>query len=266
MPDRPVLVTENGPTAIVTLNRPEVHNALNRQVFELLLEEIARLELTAATRAIVLTGAGERAFCAGADLDELSGLDFEEARQVLSFGQSVMAKISRCSVPVVAAVNGLALGGGFELVLASSFALVSTVASFALPEAGLGLMPGYGGTQRLPRLVGSAVAAHLMLSGARLSAQRAFDLGLTPVEPVEPAELLDRASQLATEIAKRGPRANAAILEALRTTAPGTEDLELETSLAATVTSGAEAAEGIAAFKQKRQPNFPPVVRAEVAP
>jgi enoyl-CoA hydratase len=264
MPDRPVLVTHDGPTAIITLNRPEVHNALNRRVFELLSETIAKLE-SSATRAILLTGAGERAFSAGADLDELTGLDLEKARQVLAFGQSVMAKIAQCSVPVVAAVNGVALGGGFELVLASSFAVMSTGASLGLPEAGLGLIPGYGGTQRLPRLVGSAVATHLMLTGTRLSAQRAFDLGLSPLEPVEPAELLNRGLQVAAEIAKRGPGANAAILEALRTFAPRGEDLELETSLAASVTVGAEAAEGIAAFKQRRPANFPPRPSPEAA-
>jgi enoyl-CoA hydratase len=258
MPDEPLGVSQDGSVAVVTLNRPKVHNALNRRVLEMLAEVMTALDRSPEVRAIILTGAGDRAFCAGADLDELSGLDVTQAHDVLQFGQSVMAAVARSSVPVIAAVNGLALGGGFELVLASAFAVVSTKASFGLPESGLGLIPGYGGTQRLPRLVGPAVAAHLMLSGARLSAERAYSLGITPLQPTEPGELLAEAARVAASVAGRGPRANSAILEALRTRAPGPEDLGIETSLAAAATAGPEAAEGIAAFKERRQPNFPP--------
>ncbi|MFJ3804717.1 enoyl-CoA hydratase/isomerase family protein [Streptomyces sp. NPDC090088] len=256
MSDDALLISRDGPVAVVTLNRPGVHNALNRRTLEELSAAVNDLAAHGSVRAIVLTGAGEKAFSAGADLDELSGLNYEQASAALGYGQSVMLEVSRCPVPVIAAVNGVALGGGFELALAASFVVVSTRASFGLPESGLGLIPGYGGTQRLPRLVGPAVAAYLMLSGRRLSAGRAYELGLAPTEPVEPADLLENATQIAVEIARRGPMANSAILQALQTTAPPPAHLEAETSLAAAATAGPEAAEGIAAFKARRQPEF----------
>jgi enoyl-CoA hydratase len=210
-------------------------------------------------RAIVLTGTGEKAFSAGADLDELAGLDATRAQAVLGVGQRIIAGIEHSPVPVIAAVNGLALGGGFELVLATAFPVLSTRAAFGLPESGLGLIPGYGGTQRLHRLVGPAVAAHVMLTGGRLTAQRAYELGLSPLPPVEPTELLPTAMRVAAEVAARGPRAHAAILRALRVGAPAEADLAFETSLAAIATGGAEAAEGVAAFKGRRTPEFAPI-------
>ncbi|KAA9163302.1 enoyl-CoA hydratase/isomerase family protein [Amycolatopsis acidicola] len=255
-----LLVAHDGPVATITLDRPKVHNALNSATLRGLAEEIRRLTASGAG-AIVLTGAGEKAFSAGADLDELAGLDAHRAQEILGEGQRILAAIEHSPVPVIAAVNGLALGGGFELVLASTFSVLSQRASFGLPESGLGLIPGYGGTQRLRRVVGTPVAAHVMLSGNRLSAQRAYELGLSPLEPVEPGELLPTAVKLAGDIAARGPRAHVAILRALRVGAPTEAELAYETSLAAIATGGAEAAEGIEAFKQRRAPEFPSVTR-----
>ncbi|MFJ6651411.1 enoyl-CoA hydratase/isomerase family protein [Microbacterium sp. NPDC091313] len=255
-----VLAESHGPVRLLTINRPHVYNALNSAV----LERLAALTAAAVAdgaRAIVITGAGDRAFSAGADLDEFSGLDAVAAQDRLRSGQAVMNAIESCGVPVIAAVNGLALGGGFELVLAATFPVVSTRASLGLPESGLGLIPGYGGTQRLPRAIGSAAAAYAMLTGERITADRAYALGLAPVPPVEPDELRERALGIATAIAAKGPRAQAAILTALRTAAPDAAGLALEANLGAIATGSSEAAEGISAFLDKRSPDFEGSVR-----
>ncbi|MBV6756680.1 enoyl-CoA hydratase/isomerase family protein [Rhodococcus opacus] len=254
--DTAVTVDRDGAVASLTINRPRAHNALNAAVLSELNSAIASLDSDRSVRAIVITGSGDRAFSAGADLDELAGLDAGAAQDVLAAGQQVMYDIEHCHTPVIAAVNGLALGGGFELVLSTTFPVLSTTAQLGLPESGLGLIPGYGGTQRLPRAIGSAAAAHVMLTGIRLEADRAYELGLTPVPPVEPDALLTTTLELAANIARRGPRAHAAILQALRASAPNRHDLALETSLAAIATGSPEAAEGIVAFKERREPKF----------
>lgn len=256
MEPAPLLVTTEGPVALVTINRPAVHNALNREVLTRLAETVRALDAAPSTRAIVLTGAGDRAFSAGADLDELTGLDAVGAMGILSAGQADMAAVAASGTPVIAAVNGLALGGGFELTLACTFPVLSTRASLRLPETGLGLIPGYGGTQRLPRLIGRAAAAHLMLTGGGLSPERAHQLGLSPMEPVAPDELLPTAREIAARIAERGPQATRSVLRALHTGAPAPCDLDLESALAASATSSDEAAEGVAAFLEKRPPAF----------
>lgn len=252
-----VAVERHGPIAVVRIDRPKVHNALNAQVLHGLDTSIAGL-CAEGMRAIVLTGTGTRAFSAGADLDELAGLTGEQAHDVLSAGQEVLGRIERSPVPVIAAVNGLALGGGFELVLACTFAVLSDQAQLGLPEAGLGLMPGYGGTQRLARCVGRPAAAHVILSGERMPAARAFALGLTPVPPVPVETVVSTARELALRAATRGPRAVRAVLLALRVGAdvPLEAGLAYESALAALVTGGEEAVEGIAAFRGKRPPAF----------
>ena len=234
-----------------------MHNALNAQVLAELDRAVAALPADG-VRAAVLIGTGSRAFSAGADLDELAGLTAEQAHEVLSAGQAVLSRIERSPVPVIAAVNGLALGGGFELVLACTIPVLVEGAQLGLPEAGLGLMPGYGGTQRLARRVGAPVAAHAMLTGERIGADRAFALGLTPVAPVPGESLLDTALDLARTIAARGPRAVRAVLLALRHGAdvPLEAGLAFESALAGLITGGDEAAEGIAAFKLRRKPSF----------
>lgn len=251
-----VLVDREGAVAVLTLNRPKVHNALNGQVLAQLGAMVTELDAEGSVNAVVLTGAGERSFCAGADLDELAGLDTVRAKDVLRLGQGVMERIDRSRLPFIAAVNGLALGGGFELLLATTLPILSDHATLGLPEAGLGLIPGYGGTQRLPRVIGRPAAAHLMLTGERMSAERAYQLGVTPVPPVPQAELMETALGLARTVAGRGPRAVGAILEALATTAPARHELDLETTLAATAGGSKEAAEGIAAFKERRPARF----------
>ncbi|WP_219414229.1 enoyl-CoA hydratase/isomerase family protein [Pseudonocardia nigra] len=258
MSDDAVLVVDRpGPVATVRIDRPQVHNALNARVLRELDGALAELAADD-VRAIVLTGTGTRAFSAGADLDELAGLSADRAYDVLSAGQTVIARIERSPVPVIAAVNGLALGGGFEVVLACTFAVLAERAELGLPEAGLGLMPGYGGTQRLARRVGHPVAAHAMLTGERIPAERAHTLGLTPVPPVPVEDVVQAARELALRVAARGPRAVRAVLLALRHGAdvPLDAGLAFESALAGLVTGGEEAAEGIAAFKARRAPAF----------
>lgn len=257
MSDDVLVVERQGPVAQLRINRPRQHNALNADVLSAVDRALGELAATE-VRAIVLTGTGDRAFSAGADLHELAGLGADRAHDVLGRGQAVVARIERSPVPVIAAVNGLALGGGFEIVLACTFAVLAETAALGLPETGLGLMPGYGGTQRLARRVGAPVAAYTMLTGERMSAERAYGLGLTPVPPVPVGGVVDAAHDLALRVAGRGPRAVRASLEALHRGADGSLEsgLALESALAGVVTGGEEAAEGIAAFLGKRAPAF----------
>jgi len=176
----------------------------------------------------------------------------------MAAGQAALRRIEGSRVPVIAAVNGLALGGGFELALACSFMVLSERATLGLPEAGLGLIPGYGGTQRLTRVTGSAVARYVMLTGRRISAAQAYQWGLTPVPPVPTDQLLGTAVGLAAEIAARGPRACASILRLVDLAADQTLDggLAAETRLAAGAIGSAEGKEGIRAFTERRPPHF----------
>ncbi|MER6560517.1 enoyl-CoA hydratase/isomerase family protein [Streptomyces sp. NPDC001027] len=253
-----LLVERVDSVTTLTINRPDAYNALNADVLAGLRDAVLAAEADPSCRAVVVTGSGEKAFSAGADLKELAGMGPDLAHETMRIGQAVMRTIERAAVPVVAAVNGVALGGGFELILASTFPVLSTGASLGLPESGLGLIPGYGGTQRLPRVVGQQAAAHLMLTGARLDAKRAYQLGLAPVPPVAPAELLPTALAIAGKITAQGPMAVRSILTALETSRDSALDsgLRVETGLAALAVAGAESDEGIAAFLERRPARF----------
>lgn len=252
------LVIERPAADVVTvrINRPEVHNALHSQLVSELADAVDDASRTA--RAVVITGTGEKAFSAGADLGELQGLDADAALRVLAGGQAAFRRIESCPVPVIAAVNGLALGGGFELALACSFTVLSERASLGLPEAGLGLIPGYGGTQRLTRVVGPAVARYVMLTGRRVSAVEAHTWGLTPMPPVPLDDLLATATELAIEIAARGPNACARILRLVDLAHDQTLDggLSIETRQAAEAIGSPEGREGMRAFTERRPPAF----------
>ena len=182
----------------------------------------------------------------------------DEAADAIAAGQATMDRVAAADVPVVAAVDGLALGGGFELALAATFTVLSESASLGLPESGLGLIPGYGGTQRLPRAIGARTATYLMTTGTRLDARRAYELGLSPVAPVPSARLVDTAHEIADRIAAQGPRAVRSILRAVRGGADGSlaTGLGLEAGLAALAVAGAESAEGVEAFLARRTPRF----------
>lgn len=249
--------TTRGQVAILTISRPQAMNALNADVLAGLRTGVERAIADPRLRALVITGEGKRAFCAGADLKELQGLDAAAAEGIFHRGQAAMRAIESAPIPIIAAVNGVALGGGFELALACTLVVVHREASLGLPETGLGLMPGYGGTQRLTRRIGSARAALVMLTGARLSAEDAYHDRIAAVRPTDDA--LGAAIEIGEQIAAQGPRAVRAVLTAMRqAAASGLEaGLELETALASQLPFGVEGAEGISAFLDRRTPNFP---------
>lgn len=256
--EQSVHVERSGRVATITICRPKALNALNSRVLSRIGDAVRSAETDPAIRAVIVTGEGDKAFSAGADLAELQGVAADRVYSMMVAGQAVMRAIARARIPVIAAVNGLALGGGFELALACTFPVLSVRASFGLPEAGLGLIPGYGGTQRLPAAIGPRVAAYLMLTGQRLAAARAFDLGLTPVPPVPADELLAVAGDIAATIATRGPAAVRMVLTAMGAARAGGADtgLGLETSLASLAVGGAESTEGIRAFFAHETPDF----------
>ncbi|MBC7187682.1 MAG: enoyl-CoA hydratase/isomerase family protein [Calditrichaeota bacterium] len=245
-------VAEN--VALVRINRPESLNALNSVVLRELSEVFSQVAANQTVRAVVLTGEG-KAFVAGADIAELKSLSPEQARAFAAFGQQLFRKIETMDTPVIAAVNGFALGGGCELAMACDVRIASDRAKFGQPEVNLGLIPGFAGTQRLPRLVGPGRAKLLILSGELIDAQTALDIGL--VDKVVPHdELLSVAMDLARTIASKGPLA---VRWAKRVITRGVDlDLDAGSSLEneafmQTFLTG-EAYEGLAAFLEKRAP------------
>ncbi len=252
-----LLVEAKDGVAVVTLNRPEKLNALNRATFEELAAVQEALSEDAAVRAVVITGAGEKAFAAGADIAEIAACDAAGGKATALFGQGVFARWERFPKPVVAAVNGFALGGGCELAMACHIRLASENAQFGQPEIDLGLTPGYGGTQRLARLVGRGAALELLLTGDRITAARARELGL--VNAVFPREkLLEAALALASRLAAKAPLAAAYCIEAvgLGSEMPLEEACYLEATLFGLCCASEDMREGTRAFLEKRKPLF----------
>jgi enoyl-CoA hydratase len=246
-------VEREGAMATVTLDRPEVLHALDAVMFDELERAFAELAEDESVRVILVTGSGERAFAAGADIRALTETDSVSGRAVSERGQHVFLQIERCGKPVIACVNGVALGGGCELALACTFRIASERAKLGLPELKLGLIPGYGGTQRLPRLVGKSAALRLMLTGAAVDATEALRLGL--VEEVVPAaELMSRARALAQSIAAMAPLAISAVIQAVERGdgLPVEDAMKVEANLFGTLCGTADKREGLAAFLEKR--------------
>ena len=243
--------------AVVRLNRPEKMNALSRQMLEELKAAFTRIEREPDVRVVLLTGAGERAFCAGTDIKELAQLDEEGARRAAERGRAVCARIEHCSVPVIAAINGMAAGGGFELALACHLRIASASAQFNLPETKLGVMPAYGGTQRLARTVGKGRALEMMLAGAIVSAQEAHAIGLVNRITADD-QLFSEAESLAREISELAPLAIRACLRAVTRglELPLEEGLALEAELFSHLFSTEDMREGTSAFLEKRAPVF----------
>jgi enoyl-CoA hydratase len=257
MTDGGVVTQEvRGRSALITINRPEKRNALDAQVRAAFLDAIAAARANDAVRAIVVTGAGDKAFVAGADIGEFEGRTTVEQWRVMK-GATIFDAVERCPKPVIAAVNGYCLGGGMELALACDFRIASTAARFGQPEVNLGLIPGGGGTQRLPRIVGLGAALKLVLTGDMVDAAEALRLGLVE-EVVEPAALLDRALALAESIATKSPVAVAAAKEATRAalSLPLDDGLKLETALFQVCFASADRTEGVRAFLEKRSAQF----------
>jgi enoyl-CoA hydratase len=243
--------------AVVTVNRPEKLNALNRETLLALGDCFAALAADSAAGAVILTGAGEKAFVAGADIADLAGLDALAAREWARLGQRVFSQIEAMTKPVIAAVNGYALGGGLELAMACHLRIASENARLGLPELKLGIIPGNGGTQRLPRLVGRGRALEMMLTGEPVSAAEAHRIGLVN-RVVAPAALLESARALARQILTQGPLAIAFCLEAVHygLQMPLAVAFEWEASLSGLVTGTEDAREGLHAFLAKRPPQF----------
>ncbi len=252
-----VLYEKKGVTAYVTVNRPRVLNALNRATWEDLRAAFEEARADPSVRGVILTGAGDKAFIAGADIGELAHVTAVEAEESSSFGQEVLTLIESLGKPVIAAVNGYALGGGTETAMACTIRVAAENARFGLPEITLGLIPGGGGTQRLPRLVGKGRALQLILSGGMIDAQEAHRIGL--VNEVVPAgDLLTRAEAILKQIFANAPIAVKFSLEAVNRGLDTnlTDGLSLEASLFGLCAGTDDKAEGTSAFLAKRAPQF----------
>ena len=250
-----VQLTRQEEFAVITLNRPEALNALSAAVLRELaqaFEEVAAGD----ARALIVTGAGSKAFCAGADIKELTGRSLSEQRRDAAFGQAVLARLDELPMPSVAAINGYAFGGGLELALACTFRLAVPAAKMALPEIKLGLIPGYGGTQRLPRVVGEARALELILSGRTLDAEEAQRIGL--VHRVVEGDPVAAAIAFARTFSGYGLPALKLARDAVRRAldVPLHEGLKLEADLNTLAFQTRDAAEGMSAFMEKRKPKF----------
>ena len=252
-----LLLERDGAVAIVTINRPKVLNALSFATLDELRRTMAVLGSDRSVRCVVLTGAGEKSFVAGADINELAALSPTGGSEHARIGQQVFDAVERLGKPVIAAVNGYALGGGCELAMACTIRLAADTALFGQPEIQLGLIPGYGGTQRLPRLIGTGRALELLLTADRIGAAEAYRLGL--VNRVVPAsDLMLEARKLAASLAERAPVAVQSILEAVREgmNGPLAGGLSLEAALFGLVASTDDMREGTRAFLEKRKPAF----------
>ncbi|MCU1226013.1 MAG: hypothetical protein JWQ42_4106 [Edaphobacter sp.] len=241
--------------ATITLNRPAVLHALNAQVFDELEHVFRAIASDAAIRVILLTGSGEKAFAAGADINEIAATDAVTGHAKARRGQGVFRLIETCGKPVIALVNGFALGGGCELAMACTMRLASDKARLGQPEVKLGLIPGYGGTQRLPRLVGSPAALKLLLTGEMITASEALRIGL--VDEVVPADrLMQRGEELARAIIAMAPLAVAGCLEAVArgSTLDIDSATEVEAGIFGRLCGTADKTEGTMAFIEKRSP------------
>lgn len=248
-----LLVEREDKIAIVTLNRPEVLHALNATMFDELEALFTRFAADPTLRCVLLTGAGDRAFAAGADIRGLADTDAATGEEKSRRGQRVFRQIEQCGVPVIACINGVALGGGLELALACTLRLAAATAKLGLPETKLGLVPGYGGTQRLTRLVGRGNALRMMLTGEFIPAAEAYRIGLVN-EVLEPAALMARARELAAEIAAVAPLAVSAAMEAVDRSEglPLDAGLQIEAEIFGRLCATEDKKEGIEAFLGKR--------------
>lgn len=252
-----ITVERSGAIATVTISRPEALNALDRETLEALRDTFEGFHHDRETRVIILTGAGDRAFAAGADIKAMVNMDRDAGRAFGRLGQAATIAIEAAPQPVIAAVNGYALGGGCELALACDIRLASENAQFAQPEVTLGIPPGWGGTQRLPRLVGQGVASELIFTGRRVKADEALRIGL--VNAVYPlTTLMVKARELAQTIADNSPKAVAAAKAAIAVAfGPTTgQGLKTELELFAEAFHTGDQLEGMTAFLEKRTPSW----------
>ncbi|SFM83906.1 enoyl-CoA hydratase [Algoriella xinjiangensis] len=250
-----LLVEVENKIALVTLNRPQALNALNKGLLDDLSIFLTDADYDSDIRVVILTGAGEKAFVAGADIKEFANFDGKEGQQLAASGQeNVFNKIEDFPKPIIAAVNGFALGGGLELAMASHFRIASSNAKLGLPEVTLGLIPGYGGTQRLPKLIGKGRAMQAIMTADMFSATRALEIGLVN-EVVEQADLINRAKEIATKITNNS---SVAIKHAIRAINASDKEtgFEIEIESFGNLFEEHDFKEGTTAFVEKRKPNF----------
>ena len=252
-----VTYEKKGAIAYVTLNRPKVLNALNKTALADLRAAFEDARDDSSLHGVILTGAGDKSFIAGADINEVATDTPVQAEEKTRRGQHLMDLIENLGKPVVAAINGFALGGGCEAALACTIRLAAETAKFGLPEVKLGIIPGYGGTQRLPRLIGKGVALQLILSGAMIDAQEAYRVGLVN-EVVPKAELIGRAEAILNQIGANAPLSVRYALEAVNKGMETSlaEGLVLESTFVAICTSTEDKKEGTSAFLEKRPAKF----------
>lgn len=238
----------------ITLNRPEVLNALNGQVLRDLDAVFQQIATDDGVKAVILTGSGHKAFAAGADISEINALGESEALSFSRFGQSVFNRIEQCPKPVIAAVNGFALGGGCELAMACHLRIAAENARFGQPEVNLGLIAGYGGTQRLPRLIGRTKALEFLLTADMISANDALELGIVNYV-VTQEELIEKCQEILNKIFVKSPLAIAHTIRAVNH-AGTPEGYETEAQSFSKTAASADGKEGTAAFLEKRKPAF----------
>ncbi|WP_294247184.1 enoyl-CoA hydratase-related protein [uncultured Chryseobacterium sp.] len=250
-----ILLQKEDKSVIITINRPESLNALNAKTIQELSSALDGLNEDASCRVIILTGSGEKSFVAGADIKEFSDFGREKAEELSRSGhQKLFDKIENMTKPVIAAINGFALGGGLELAMACHIRYASENAKLGLPEVTLGLIPGYGGTQRLPKLVGKGIANEMIFSAKMVSAQRAKETGLVnEVYPIE--ELLTKTKELAHLIARNSPMAISRAVHAVNLSDTD-KGFETEISYFGELFDLDDKKEGVSAFLEKRKPEF----------
>jgi enoyl-CoA hydratase len=250
-------VSREDGVAVLTVNRPDALNAFDVETLTALRDELRELGQDESVRVVVLTGAGDRAFAAGADIKYMSALGVEEAKEWGALGHEVGRLLETTPKPTIAAINGFALGGGCEVALACDFRYASSAAKLGQPEVNLGIIPGWGGTQRLARVVGLGVAKELVLTGRMLDADEALRVGLVSAV-YEPGELLEKTLETARSLAAKGPLALAAAKTAVNRALAGDHDenLEREADDFGELFSSADAKEGMTAFVDKREPSF----------
>ncbi len=244
--------------ALLTINRPDKLNALNLATFAELAQALLMIHKDESVSGVLLTGAGEKAFVAGADITEIQHLNLAEGKEFSAIGQRVFDTIEDFSKPVLALIDGFALGGGCELAMACHLRLATEKSRFGQPEVNLGLIPGYAGTQRLPRLIGRSAALELLLSGEMIDARRAYDLGLVNRVVHDKTELLESGKQMLRTITSKSPLSIKYILNLVNQglNMPLNQAEELESTYFGMMCSSYDKQEGTAAFLEKRKPVF----------
>ena len=256
-----ILTDKKNHTLVIMLNRPKVLNALKRKMLEEIADAIAEMKNDPDVKGAVIIGAGDKAFAAGADIAELQQLSAEEAVEISTYGQNIFFSIEQSAKPIIAAVNGFALGGGCELAMACHMRVASENARFGQPEVKLGLLPGYGGTQRLAQLIGKGKATELLITGDMLTADEAYRLGLVNYVTTR-GELAEKCLEILRKAYQQSPQAISLTLDAIKAgydNRNGHKDrsgYQVEAENFGKAIGSEDGKEGMAAFVEKRKPNF----------